>query len=242
MRDAVRDHILRAAQNDPRIVSAAVVGSLADGPGDEWSDLDLTFGVAADASVSELLEAWMHDLAKTFDAAHLLDVATSETTYRVFLLPQWMQVDLSFTAKAALRAPGEAFRQLFGPYDMAPSEPSPEPDQFFAWGALYARHADVGIRRGRLGHPEYCVSGVRDHALTLACLRRDLPLAYGKGSDSLPAPVAEAAEDALVRSVGPDELRRALRALRRRRPCPSRPCLWSFACERPCACSVPYRR
>jgi len=46
-RDRVRDHVLRLAGSDSRVVAGAVVGSLAHGEGDRWSDLDrLLFGEA----------------------------------------------------------------------------------------------------------------------------------------------------------------------------------------------------
>ena len=35
-RDRVRDRILALAESDPRIVSGAILGSLALGPGDQW--------------------------------------------------------------------------------------------------------------------------------------------------------------------------------------------------------------
>ncbi len=45
-RDALRDRLLRLAQEDERVVAGAVVGSLASDGGDRYSDLDLTFGIA----------------------------------------------------------------------------------------------------------------------------------------------------------------------------------------------------
>lgn len=59
---------------------------------------------------------------------------------------------------------------------------------------------------------EYWISGVRDHALALACLRLGEPTAYARGIDRLPRDVLEPYENALVRSLDPDELRRALAA------------------------------
>ena len=41
-RDALRDRVLRLAGDDERVVAGAVVGSLALGGGDRFSDLDLT--------------------------------------------------------------------------------------------------------------------------------------------------------------------------------------------------------
>ena len=45
-RNRIRDRILEMAKSDERVVAGAVVGSLATGEGDRWSDLDLTFGVS----------------------------------------------------------------------------------------------------------------------------------------------------------------------------------------------------
>jgi len=47
----VRDRVLEFASSDQRVVAGAVVGLLALGDGDRWSDLDLTFAVADDVSV-----------------------------------------------------------------------------------------------------------------------------------------------------------------------------------------------
>jgi hypothetical protein len=97
-RDRVRDRVLEMAAGDPRVVGAAVVGGLADGDGDRWSDLDL-------------------------------------------------------------------------------------------------------------------ISGVRDQALALACRRRGLAVVEGRGFDELPPEVLEPFDDTLVRSLEPEELRRALRGV-----------------------------
>jgi hypothetical protein len=60
---------------------------------------------------------------------------------------------------------------------------------------------------------------VRDRVLELAeavhllaCRRLGLPARHGRGFDDLPAEVLAAFADALVRSLGRDELLRALRA------------------------------
>jgi len=200
--------VLGLAERDPRIVAAAVIGSLAHGDGDRWSDLDLTFGVAAESSVAEVLSDWTHELADAFDAVPLLDLSRGDLVYRVFLLADWLQVDLSF-APESVRQTGPAFTVLFGAHGVELAPP-PSPEALVGWAVLYARHAMVGVARGQWWHAEYCISCVRDHALTLACLRRDLPTGYGKGFDRLPAGVRDQFAGALVRSLERDELLRAL--------------------------------
>jgi hypothetical protein len=187
-----------------------VIGSLALGEGDDWSDLDFTFGLAEDASKRDVLAGWTRELAHAFDAVPLLDLDAGELTYRVFLLPDWLQLDLSFGVGSTVQA-RDAFRPLFGP-SRTRTIPPESARELFGWAVLYARHALVAIERGEWWHAEFSVSGVRGHALTLACLRHGLPTAYGKGFDRLPVDVRGRFDDALVRSLEPTELRRALAA------------------------------
>ena len=105
-RDRARDHVLRMAQADPRVVAAAVVGGLADGPGDRWSDLDLTFGVDDAASVDDVLQEWALEVAAELEGVHLFDVSAGAAVYRVFLLPGSLQLDLSFAPASAFGARG----------------------------------------------------------------------------------------------------------------------------------------
>ena len=57
------------------------------------------------------------------------------------------------------------------------------------------------------------ISGVRDNALILACLRHGLPVAHARGVDLLPGPVAAQFEGTLVRGLDKDELSRAFAAI-----------------------------
>ena len=80
----------------------------------------------------------------------------------------------------------------------------------------YAVHhvvrAQVCIERGRPWQAAYWIGGVRDEAIALACRRRGLPDVEGRGVDDLPDEVLARFDGALVRSLDPPELRRALRA------------------------------
>jgi hypothetical protein len=99
-RDRTRSLLLERAHEDARIVAGAVVGAEARGRVDRWSDLDLTFGLAEDASLDAVLADWTRALADQLDAVSLFDVWRGATVYRVFLLPGNLQVDLSFTPRA----------------------------------------------------------------------------------------------------------------------------------------------
>ena len=207
------------------MVAGAAVGSLAVDSGDRFSDLDLTFGVADDVPVAGVLNDWTATLVDELDAVHLADLERGPTTYRVFLLPNALQFDLSMTPAARFRPAGPRFRLLFG--ETAASEagvatPSVAGDIFlptpavaqdlFGWGVIYALHARACIERGRGWQAEHYVGAVRDHALSLACLRQGLPAVQARGYDDLSAETLAYFDTAHVGAVEPQALRAALGA------------------------------
>jgi hypothetical protein len=224
-RDALREHVLRLAGEDERVVSGAVVGSLAVDGGDRFSDLDLTFGISDQVPVADVLNDWTRTLIDELDAVHLADIERSPTLYRVFLLPDALQFDLSMTPKRQFRPAGPRFRLLFGETAAGDAEVTKPPatrDLFiptrvvagdlFGWGVIYALHARACIERRRVWQAEHYVSAVRDHALSLACLRQGLPAVQARGYDDLRAETLAQFEAAHVGAVEPGALMAALAA------------------------------
>ena len=97
-RDALRERVLGMGEQDERVIAGAVVGSLAFDDGDRFSDLDLTFGVADHAEVAGVLDDWTRTLVDEFDAVPLVDLDRGAITYRVLLLPEALQLDLSMSS------------------------------------------------------------------------------------------------------------------------------------------------
>jgi hypothetical protein len=223
-RDALRARMLRLAEEDERVVAGAAVGSLAVGTGDRFSDLDLTFGIAHGVPVAQVLDAWTRTLSEELDAVELADLTAGPTTYRVFLLRDALQFDLSMTPATEFRPAGPRFQLLFGataadePEASAPVAgrlliPTPAvAGDIFGWGVIYALHARACIERGRVWQAEHYVGAVRDHALSLACLSRGLPAAQARGYDQLSPETLAAFDRTHVGSLEPDVLRRALGA------------------------------
>jgi len=209
-RDRARDHVLGLAETDRRVVAAAVVGGLADGAGDRWSDLDLTFAVEDGVPVVDVLDDWTRAVADSLDAVHLFDLPAGAAIYRVFLLPGCLQVDLSFAPASAFGARGPRFRLLFGTAVELPWAPATSANELFGLAVHHALRARFSIERGRNWQAEFWISGVRDQALLLACRRRGLDGSHGRRFDELPAEVLAACEAALVRSLERRELQRAL--------------------------------
>ena len=77
-RDRVRDRVLEMARRDERVVAAAIVGSCAYGGGDRWSDIDLSFAVRDDVSVSEVLDDWSRTVTKELGALHVVPGPSAE--------------------------------------------------------------------------------------------------------------------------------------------------------------------
>jgi hypothetical protein len=212
-RDALREHLLRLAAEDERVVAGAAVGSLAVEGGDSFSDLDLTFGIADHVPLADVLDDWTRTLVDELDAVHLADLERGPTTYRVFLLPDALQFDLSMTPAARFRPAGPRFRLLFGETTGDAEAPKPPAAaDLFGWGIIYALHARACIERGRLWQAEHYVGAVRDHALSLACLYEGLPAVQARGYDDLSAETLARFEETHVGALEPAPLRAALAA------------------------------
>jgi hypothetical protein len=221
-RDALRARVVRLAEQDDRVRAGAVVGSLAVDAGDRFSDVDMTFAVADDAPVADVLGGWTRTLIDELDAVTLVDLERGPTTYRVFLLPDALQLDLSMTPASAFRPAGPRFRLLFGE-TAAGDPPPPGPGSLFiptppvagdvfGWGVIYALHARACIERGRVWQAEHYLGAVRDHALSLACLREGVTAVQARGYDDLPAETLGPFAGAHVGGLAPETLRSALAA------------------------------
>lgn len=222
-RDLLRERVLRLAQEDDRVVAGAAVGSLAVGGGDRFSDLDLTFGVADHVPVTTVLADWTSTLIEELAAVQLAELERGPTIYRVFLLPKALQFDLSMTPASQFRPAGPRFRLVFGETAAGESEaPAPDGEMFiptpavaddrFGWGVIYTLHARACIERGRVWQAEHYVGAVRDHALSLACLRRGLPSVQARGYDDLPPETLARFTQTHLSALEPEALRAALAA------------------------------
>src|SRR5438067_5210603 len=165
-RERIHDRVLQIAANDPRVVSGAIVGSLAVSEGDRWSDLDLTFAVSDDSSLTDILGDWTRTLVEEFGATPLFDLPSGASIYRVFLLPGCLQFDLSFTPASQFGAIGPKFELLFGTSVEKPFIQPTGANELFGYGVHHAVRARICIERGRYWQAEYWLSGARDYALS----------------------------------------------------------------------------
>jgi hypothetical protein len=126
-------------------------------------------------------------------------------------LPSCLEVDLGFTPASQFGPRGPHFRGVFGEVAQPPQPAPLDPGHLIGLAWHHVLHARICIERQQPWQAEYWISGIRDQTLALACRRLGAPTAYAKGADALPVAVTGGLEDALVCSLEPEELRRALR-------------------------------
>ena len=211
-RDRLREQIIAAARADRRVTGAAMTGSAALGGEDEWSDLDLFFGVDEAEDIAGAMADMTELMYREHRALHHFDVVAGPATYRVFLMDSTLQVDLAFAPESSFGAVAPSFRVLFGEAVERPPITSPAAMSLLDFGWLYALHARSSIERGKAWQAEYMLGMIRNQVIAAACLRHGLPAREGRGADRLPQSELQRFEGTLVRSLEPAELRRAMRS------------------------------
>jgi len=210
-RDATRTRLLTRAASDPAIAGAAITGSEAVGAGDEWSDIDLA--LAVEGPLEPTLDRWTTHLYADFAAVHHWDLPSGASTYRVFLLPSALEVDIAFTPAAEWGPHGPTWRTVFGqPAPRPPGAPPQSRRDLTGRAWHHALHARVCIHRRRWWQAEHWIGALRTQILTLAALRLGHPAAYAKGAHLLPPEVTGPLTASLVRTLDEPELTRALTA------------------------------
>lgn len=211
-RDNVASTILRWASTDDRVIPAAIVGSMATGPGDRWSDLDLSFAVDIHIPVVQVLEDWSLKLATQFSAIKLFDLTVGQSIYRVFLLPSCLQLDLSFSPADQFGAIGPQFKLLFGTAVEKPQIPLPPAEDLLGYAIHHLLRARICIERGRVLQAEYWVNSARNYTLNFACLQHGFSAFHGRGFDQLPSNVRDQIPATFVHSLDRESLFAALSA------------------------------
>jgi hypothetical protein len=209
-RNHVRTYVLAMARADPRVSAGALIGSKAAGAEDRWSDIDLTFGVIAGHAIETVLDEWTQILAQEFGVLDHFDLRAGSSLYRVFLLPDGLEIDVSVTPADTFGARGPHFQTLFGSVGQAEVVPPPDAGHLIGLSWHHVFHARSCIERHKPWQAAYWIAELRHHTLALACLRLGENAAYGRGIDRLPASLTDPFVATLVRCLAEPELRRAL--------------------------------
>jgi hypothetical protein len=214
-RDDVRANLLEVALRDTRLTGGAITGSGASGKEDAWSDIDLAFAVAEPADIPTVVSDWTEHMYQAHGALHHMDVVSGAWLYRVFLLPDTLQVDLAFCPASDFRALAPSFKLVFGAAQASRHVAPRRTTEMIGWGWLYALHARSSISRKKFWQAEYMISGMRDTALAMACARHGLSTAHGRGIDELPATFTSHFEAGLIGNLNEEALSGAFRVVAR---------------------------
>jgi|SRR5579884_187026 len=219
-RDQVRSRVLVLAEGDPRVTAGALTGSTALGAGDQWSDVDVAFGIAEGNSLDTVIDDWTRVLDQEFGVISHFDLQTGshadsalagrKRVSRVLLLSTGLEVDVSLMPASEFGGYGPNFRTLFGTAEELDAPPQPAASYVIGLSWLHVSHARASIERDKSWQAEYWISGLRDQILTLACLRLGEDARFGRGWSRLPTGITDSLAGALVRSLDIAELRRAL--------------------------------
>ena len=189
-----------------------MVGSVATGREDAWSDIDLVLQIARDTDPDVVAARWTDRLYDRGAADHL-DVIAGGVLYRVFLLASSLQVDLSFWPEDEFRGTEPGFALLFGMPQPATTPRAPDVPHLVGMAWLYALHARSAIARSRTWQAVMMLDHLRDQLLALACVRFDLNPHHGREADRLPADLLAGLADARATSTSVTDLARSHRRL-----------------------------
>lgn len=209
-RDHVRRRVLEMAQADERVIAGALTGSTALGPGDKWSDIDVAFGIADGVALDAVLHDWTEALKREFSVLDHFDLLSGVSIYRVFLLPDGLEIDVAVTPGDKFGARGPNFRPLFGPVQQGEVIPPASATHLIGLSWHHVLHARVCIERHKSWQAEYWISEIRNHTIALICMRLGEEAFHARGIDRLPTSVTAPLAEAFVRSLTESELRRAL--------------------------------
>jgi predicted nucleotidyltransferase len=211
-REYVRNYVLEMAQADTRVTGGAILGSTAAGAEDKWSDIDVTFGITSGIAIETVIDDWTRVLEREFGVLNSFDLRSGSSIYRVFLLPDGLEIDISVTPEEDFGARGPHFHTLFGTAQPLKATPPPDTNHIIGLSWHHVFHARSCIERKKFWQAAYWISEVRNHTIALTCIRLGESAAYGRGVDKLPTAVTSPFVDTLVRSLNEPELRRALAA------------------------------
>ena len=209
-REQLRTQLVVAAQNDGDLCGAAHLGSMAGATTlDRWSDIDLALGLRPNAEYAAVVGKWTERMYDRHGAVAHVDVMSGATLYRVFLLGNTLQVDISFWRADDFAARGPRFRLIFGEAGEPRQGDPPDRSAIAGMAWLYALHVRSSLARGRPLQAEFMLAGMRNSTNELTCLRYGVNHFQGRGLDDLPPSARESAAANIPKSAEPRELRDA---------------------------------
>jgi len=196
-REETAERLVELLRADEDVAEVALLGSLVTGNADALSDLDIASRVAPGASIDDVANRWTERMYGLFPVVHHFAVEFGPDRVRGFLLANLLEIDLGFAPE--LRT------------DDVPT-PEPQVGHHAGIGWHDVVHGATALARGKGWRANHYLERLRERTLTMAAERRSLPTSEFKGMDELAPDDVDGLESTFVRSLEPDELRRAFEA------------------------------
>ena len=225
IREATLNLLLAALQNDKRLSGLLIVGSGAEGFEDAHSDIDLCAVTTSADDVRPAFEEWgvkIHDMLPVF---HSLESPRAPNVYLwVFLLENFLEIDLCFLCLDDLRATRNRWKTVFdrsGKIEgilQSTWENRPKPNLEEAYrsrlGSIWhcIKHATIAVQRQQPWRAIYELELIRDRTIELRGLREELETKRFRHVDQMSKDFLIEIERTLVLSLNEVDIMDALKA------------------------------
>lgn len=224
-REAILDCLLTALQSDKRLVGLLVVGSGAEGFEDDHSDIDLCAVTTSVDDVRPAFQEWDKKIRQMLPMFHSLESPRAPNVYLwVFLLENFLEIDLCFLCLNDLRATRNRWKTVFDHSgrieDIMQSSwenrPKPNLEEAYCsrinsiWHCI--KHATIAAQRGQPWRAIYELEQIRDRAIELRGLREELETKRFRHVDQMSEDFLKGLEQTLVLSLKGVDIMNALKA------------------------------
>ena len=224
-REATLNRLLAALQNDKRLSGLLIVGSGAEGFEDAHSDIDLCAVTTSADDVRPAFQEWgvkIHDMLPVF---HSLESPRAPNVYLwVFLLENFLEIDLCFLCLDDLRATRNRWKTVFdrsGKIEgilQSTWENRPQPNLEEAYrsrlGSIWhcIKHATIAVQRQQPWRAIYELELIRNRTVELRGLREELETKRFRHVDQMSKDFLIEIERTLVLSLNEVDIMDALKA------------------------------
>ncbi len=224
-REAILDRLLAALQSDKRLAGLLVVGSGAEGFEDDHSDIDLCAVTTSVDDVRPAFQEWGIKIREMLPMFHSLESPRAPNVYLwVFLLENFLEIDLCFLCLDDLRATRKCWKTVFDRSGRIENimvstwENRPKPDLEEAYRSRISsiwhciKHAAIAVQRQQPWRAIFELELIRDRTIELRGLREELETKRFRHVDQMPEDFLVGIEQTLVLSLKDTDIMNALKA------------------------------
>ena len=224
-REAILNRLLTALRSDNRLAGLLVVGSGAEGFEDDHSDIDLCAVTTSADDVRPAFQEWGVKIREMLPMFHSLESPRAPNVYLwVFLLENFLEIDLCFLCLDDLRATRKRWKTVFDRSGKIETimqsswENRPKPDLEEAYHSRLSsiwhciKHATIAVQRQQPWRAIFELEQIRNRTIELRGLRQELETKRFRHVDQMSEDFLIGLEQTLVLSVRDVDIMNALKA------------------------------